>query len=66
MFYSYTGSEHKNMLVRVSTQNKCSKFLLILSQSFITEKRHGAMQKFGKKRKKMDTKMFEVFKTMGT
>jgi hypothetical protein len=42
-----------------------------ISQRFIVEKRHGAMQKFEKKKKKrerekMSTKMFEVFKTMGT
>ena len=39
-------------------------------KSFVTAKRHGAMQKFEKKKKKerekMDTKMFGVFKTMGT
>ena len=38
-----------------------------ISQSFVTEKRHGAMQKlFIKKEKKMDTKVSEIFKTMDT
>ena len=44
--------------------------LVAISQSFVAEKRHGAMQKlFIKKRKrseKMDTKVSEISKTMGT
>ena len=52
--------------------NKCSKFLLLSLKSFVAEKRHEAMQKlFIKKTKtgrveKMDTKMSEISKTMGT
>ena len=46
--------------------------LVAISQNFVAEKRHGAMQKlFIKKRrkkelKKMDTKMSAIFKTMGS
>jgi hypothetical protein len=50
--------------------------LVAISQSFVAEKRHGAMQKLlVKKRrrikkervkKKMDTKVSKIFKTMGT
>ena len=38
-------------------------------KSFVVAKRHGAIQKFEKekkKEKKMDTKMSGVFETMGT
>ena len=61
----------KNILHRYPL-NKCSKFLLLSLKSFVAEKRHEAMQKlFIKKTKtgrveKMDTKMSEIFKTMGT
>ena len=48
--------------------------LVAISQSFVAEKRHGAMQKlFIKKERKekkwwekMDTRVLEIFKTMGT
>ena len=52
--------------------------LVAISQSFVAERRHGAVQKLFKKRekekkrcekrdeKKMDTKVSEIFKTMGT
>ena len=47
--------------------------LVAISQSFVAEKRHGAMQKlFIKKReekrdeKKMDTKVSKIFKIMGS
>ena len=43
--------------------------LVTISQSFVAEKRHGAMQKlFIKKEKKRDEKMDKcpIFKTMGT
>jgi hypothetical protein len=48
--------------------NKCSKILVTISQSSVIEKRHGAMQKLFIKKdlKKMDTKVFEILKTMGT
>ena len=64
MHYSYTGGEHKNMLVRffIHQINAPSSYWY-LSQSFVAEKRHGAMQKYWKK---MDTKMSEILKTMGT
>ena len=48
--------------------------LVVISQSFVVEKRNGAMQKLLKKEKqrekndekKIDTKVSEIFKTMGT
>ena len=48
--------------------NKCSKFLLLSLKSFVVEKRQGAMQKLfiKKELKKMDTKVSEIYKTIGT
>ena len=71
MFYSYTESEHKNILDRFfHPPNKCSKYLLLSLKSFVTEKRHGAMQKLfiekEREEKKMNTKVSEISKTMGT
>jgi hypothetical protein len=46
MFYSYTGGEHKNMLVRFFIhQINAPNFFLLSLKSFVAEKRHGAMQK---------------------
>jgi hypothetical protein len=74
MFYSYTGSEHKNMLDRFVHQiNVLVLVNISLLKSFVVEKRHGAMQK--KKREKTKKreveknrykKMSRVLKTMGT
>jgi hypothetical protein len=66
MFYSYTGGEHKNMLVKfsiyqVNAPSSCS----YLSQSFVAEKRHGAMQKLFIKKKK-NGQVSEILKIMGT
>ena len=75
MFYSYTRSEHKNMLDRffihqINAPSSCCYLSKVLLQ-----KRHGAMQKlFIKKRKKRKKKMSwekngqvsEISKTMGT
>ena len=44
MHYSYTGGEHKNMLVRFSIhQINAPSSCWYLSQSFVTKKRHKAM-----------------------
>ena len=45
--------------------------LVAISQSFVVEKRHGAMQKLfikkeEKKRWEKNGQVFEIFKTMGT
>ena len=77
MFYSYTGSEPKNMLVRFSIhQINALGSYWYLSQSFVAEKRDGAMQKLFKskkketKRKKRDWEkngqVSGISKTMGT
>ena len=73
IFYSYTGSEPKIMLVRFSIhQINATGSYWYLSQSFVVEKRHGYMQKlFIKKRRKKEEmrkngQPFEIFKTMGT
>ena len=54
MFYSYTGGEHKNILVRFSIHKiNAPKFLLLSFKSFAAEKKHGDMQKlFIKKKEK--------------
>jgi hypothetical protein len=53
MFYSYTGGKHQKIFLIGYSPNKYSKVLVAISQSFVTEKRHGAMQKlFIKKEKK--------------
>ena len=57
------------MLVRIPFKINAPSSCWYLSQSFVAEKKHGAMQKFEKKEKKeekIDTKMSGVFKTMGT
>ena len=61
MCYSYTGGEHKNVLVRFSIHEiNAPKFLLLSLKSFVAEKRHGAMQKlFIKKKKKKKKKRDE-------
>ena len=73
MFYSYTGGEHKNMLVRFPLKINASSSCFYLSQSSIAEKRHGAMQKLfikeekkGKKKSWKNGQVSEIFKTMGT
>ena len=48
--------------------------LVAISQNFVAEKRHGAMQKLSRKKEKkrkkeftkIDTKVSEILKTMGT
>jgi hypothetical protein len=53
MFYSYTRSEHKNMIDRFVHQINAPVLVNIsLLKSFVVEKRHGAMQM--KKRKKRE------------
>ena len=74
MLYSYTGSEHKNMLDRFSIHqiNGLSSCCYV-SKVSVVEKRHGAMQKLFMKKKKKRKKrvekngqVFEISKTMGT
>jgi hypothetical protein len=53
MFYSYTGSEHKNMLDRFVHQINAPVLVNIsLLESFVVEKKHGAMQKKKEKKEK--------------
>ena len=51
MFYSYTGSEQKNMFVRFHT-NKCSKSLLNNSLNFLTKRHMGLSEKREKKERR--------------
>ena len=49
MFYSHTGVKNKTMLNRFFIhQINASSSCFYLSQSFVAEKRHGAMQKLRK------------------
>jgi hypothetical protein len=52
MFYSYTGSELPKIYPIGQPPNKCSNFLLLSLKSFIAEKRHVAMKKIFKEKKK--------------
>ena len=58
MFYSYTKSEHKNMLARFSLKRNAPSSCCYLSKSFVVEKRHEAMKKLfikiKRKRKKVE------------
>jgi hypothetical protein len=60
MFYSYTGGEHKNMLVRFSIcQINALSSCCYLSKVYVAEKKHLAMQKLFtlEKREKVLEKM---------
>jgi hypothetical protein len=67
------GVNTKKFVRFFSPPNKCSKVLVAISQSFVAEKRHGAMQKLfikiRKKRKKEVEKngpVPEISKIIGT
>ena len=65
MFYSYTGSEHQKYICPIGyPPNKCSKFLLLSLKSFVTEKRHGAMQKLFIKKEKSKKRRIKKKKEM--
>ena len=70
MFYSYTRSEHKNMFVRFSIHQINAPSSLSYLSKFITEKETWGYAKFihekRELRKKIDTKVSEIFKTVGT
>jgi hypothetical protein len=71
MFYSYTGGEHKNMLVRFSIcQINALSSCCYLSKVYVAEKKHLAMQKLFtlEKREKVLKKrqVSKIYKTKGT
>ena len=73
MFYSYTRSEYKTYLIGFSSTKYMLQVLVAISQGFVAEKRHGAMQKLFIKKKEEKKKemrknghMSEISKTMGT
>ena len=68
MFYSCTGSEHKNMLDRFfHPPNKCSKVPIAISQKFCCKEEAWAMQKlFIKKEEERNGQVSEISKTMST
>ena len=73
MHYYYTRGRCKNMLHRFPP-NKCFKFLLLSLKSLLQKRGMGYAKVIHKKKrkeknddeKKMDTKVSEIFKTMGT
>jgi hypothetical protein len=71
MFYSYTGGEHKNMLDRFSIyQINAPSSCYYLLKFYCRKEARGYAKVIHKKEEKMikkiDTKVSEILKTMGT
>jgi hypothetical protein len=71
MFYSYTRREHKNMLVRfsihqINAPNSCCYLSKVLLQKKAMELCNSYSLKKEREEKKMDTKVSEISRIMGT